>query len=173
MPGFGPSSELIWAIAEEVREVHRPFRSRGEHYGADVARRIEDAEATDDGQVRAGRDWQERMRGIAAEAFSEVDLLLTPTVAVRSKRIGEEMIGDRHYRAVLSYFSAVVNHTLHPAIAMPLTDTGAPPLSLQAIGPRGGEAMLLGFARWAESIGLSSFSVARSNSQQRGEDTIR
>jgi aspartyl-tRNA(Asn)/glutamyl-tRNA(Gln) amidotransferase subunit A len=173
VPGFGPSGELIWAIADEVREIHREFRQRGELYGDDVTRRLDEADATTDSQIRAGRDWQERMRQSLATAFAGHDLLITPTVPVRSKTIGEEMIGDRHYRSVLSYFSAVVNHTLHPAIAMPLTGTGAPPLSLQAIGPMGSEPLLLGFARSLQDAGISSFTVARSNPQGLGRDTIR
>ena len=173
MPGFAPSRELIWAIAEEVRGVHRDFRARGELYGDDVARRLDEAESTTDTQVRAGRDWQTEIRDILAGALRQYDLLVTPTVPVRSKVIGQEMIGDRHYRAVLSYFSAVVNHTLHPAIAMPLAGTGKPPLSLQAIGPVGSEPLLIGFARSLEDAGVSSFTVARSNRQTRGTDTIR
>jgi Asp-tRNA(Asn)/Glu-tRNA(Gln) amidotransferase A subunit family amidase len=83
------------------------------------------------------------------------------------------MIGDRHYRSVLSYFSAVVNHTLHPAVALPLTGTGSPPFSLQVIGPMGSETSRLGFARGLERSEISSFTPARSNSQDRGGDTIQ
>jgi len=172
IPDFGPSHHIMWAIAEEVREVHRPFRRRGESYGADVARRLDDAEKVTEAESRSGHDWQGRMRSALAEGFDRVDLVITPSVPVRSKTIGEEMIGEHHYRAVLSYFSAVVNHTLHPAIAMPLVGTGSPPLSLQAIAPLGGEAALLGFARTLESAGISTFAVAGSNSQKQGGDTI-
>jgi Asp-tRNA(Asn)/Glu-tRNA(Gln) amidotransferase A subunit family amidase len=163
----------MWAIAEEVREVHREFRSRGEIYGADVARRLDDAEATTDTEIRAGRDWQAMVRSRLTDALSGVDLLVTPTVAVRSKTIGEDMIGDRHYRAVLSYFSAIVNHTLHPAIALPLAGSGTPPLSLQLIGPMGGEALLLGVARRLEGVDVSRFTPAGPNPQQWGGGTIR
>jgi aspartyl-tRNA(Asn)/glutamyl-tRNA(Gln) amidotransferase subunit A len=171
-PGLGPSHNIVWAIAEEVREVHRPFRERGEPYGPDVAARLGDADKVTDAQARSGHDWQGSVRSGMAEAFDHVDLLITPSVPVRSKTIGEDMIGEHHYRAVLSYFSAVVNHTLHPAIAIPLTDTGSPPLSLQAVAPLGGEAALLGFARTLEAAGLSTFAVAGSNSQKQGGDTI-
>src|SRR5690606_34663867 len=132
LPEVGPTPLLQWAIAEQVQEVHREFRARGEKYGPDVLTRIIAAEEVTAAQAEEGRRWQLRMRDAFATAFQQVDLLVTPTVPVRAKVIGEEMIGDRHYRAVLSYFSAVVNHAQLPAIAMPLTDTGAPPLSLQA-----------------------------------------
>lgn len=163
VPEAVPSHHIMWAIAGEVREVHRQFRARGEPYGEDVAHRLEDADRVTDDELRQGREWQMMLKSRFAGALSEVDLLITPTVPVRSKVIGEEMIGDLHYRAVLSYFSAIVNHALLPAVAIPLAGTGSPPLSLQAIGPLDGERLLLGFARQLESEGISGFSVGRSN----------
>jgi len=168
MPDVGPSHHIGWALAEEVREVHREFREQGEVYGEDVALRLTDAEAVSEQEARAGRVWQGQMRSEFAGALSNVDLLITPTVPVRSKVIGEEMIGDRHYRAVLSYFAAVVNHALHPAIAMPVLGTGAPPLSLQAIGPIDGESLLLGFARQLERAGVVGFVVAEGGPEAPG-----
>jgi Asp-tRNA(Asn)/Glu-tRNA(Gln) amidotransferase A subunit family amidase len=76
------------------------------------------------------------------------------------KVIGEDSIGDRHYRAVLSWFTALVNHALHPAISLPLAGAGAPPVSLQAIGSLGSETVLLGFGRSLEAAGLVGFTVA-------------
>jgi Asp-tRNA(Asn)/Glu-tRNA(Gln) amidotransferase A subunit family amidase len=73
------------------------------------------------------------------------------------KVIGEDSIGDRHYRAVLSWFSALVNHALLPAIALPLAGTGAPPVSLQAIGPLGSETALIGFGRSLVDAGVAGF----------------
>ena len=163
MPEVVPSHHIMWAIASEARQVHREFRVRGEPYGEDVAHRLDDADRVTDEELKKGRDWQKMLRSRFSAALSEVDLLITPTVPVRSKVIGQEMIGDLHYRAVLSYFSAMVNHALHPAIALPLADSGTPPLSLQAIGPLAGETLLLGFARLLEMEGISGFTVAGSN----------
>jgi aspartyl-tRNA(Asn)/glutamyl-tRNA(Gln) amidotransferase subunit A len=163
MPDAVPSHHIMWAIAGEARQVHREYRERGEKYGEDVTRRLDDADQVTDGQLAEGRQWQTMLRSRFADALSEVDLLITPTVPVRAKVIGEEMIGDLHYRVVLSYFSALVNHALHPAIALPLAGTGEPPLSLQAIGPLDGENLLLGFARRLEREGISGFTIARSN----------
>jgi Asp-tRNA(Asn)/Glu-tRNA(Gln) amidotransferase A subunit family amidase len=87
-------------------------------------------------------------------------LIVTPTTPVMRKVIGEDMIGDRHYRAVLSWFTALVNHALLPAIALPMFGTGAPPVSLQAIGPLGSETALLGFGRSLVNAGLAGFSPA-------------
>lgn len=153
-------SQRIWnAIAEEVREVHRPFRERGEPYGEDVAQRLDDAEKVNTEEAAEARAWRQRLRDQFADAFATVDFLITPTVPVRRKVIGEERLQGRHYRAVLSYFTALVNHSLHPAIALPLAGSGAPPASLQVIGPRHSEAALLAFARRLEADGISRFTT--------------
>jgi len=157
MPGVIPAPELIDAIAGEVAEVHRRFRLDGLPYGADVARRVDDCLDTDPDRIEAGREWQMMIRRRFADAFGGVDLIITPTTPVIRKVIGEDMIGDRHYRAVLSWFSALVNHALHPAIALPLAGTGAPPVSLQAIGPLGSETALIDFGRTLEESGLVGF----------------
>jgi aspartyl-tRNA(Asn)/glutamyl-tRNA(Gln) amidotransferase subunit A len=157
MPGVLPAPELIDAIAGEVADVHRRFREEGLPYGADVAKRVDDCLDTSQDRIEAGRTWQQMIRSRFADAFEDVDLVLTPTTPVMRKIIGEEMIGDRHYRAVLSWYSALVNHALLPAIAVPLAGTGAPPVSLQAIGPGGSETTLIAFGRTLEESGLVGF----------------
>ena len=157
MPGVIPAPELIDAIAGEVAGVHRRFRQDGLPYGADVAKRVDDCLDTEPDRIEAGRAWQMMIRSQFAHAFEEVDLIITPTTPVMRKVIGEDMIGDRHYRSVLSWFSALVNHALLPAIALPLAGTGAPPVSLQAIGPLASETSLIDFGRTLEESGLVGF----------------
>jgi aspartyl-tRNA(Asn)/glutamyl-tRNA(Gln) amidotransferase subunit A len=160
LPEVLPGREIILAIAEEVTDVHREFRAQRLPYGEDVAARLEDCETVTPEKSQTGRAWQHLLRGRFADVFETVDLLVTPTVPVMRKVIGVDTIGDLHYRAVLSWFTALVNHTLHPALAMPLVDSGAPPVSLQAIGPMGSETGLLGFGRALESAGLVGFTPA-------------
>lgn len=160
MPGVGPSGLVVPAIAEEVREIHRAYRERGESYGEDVASRLSDSEAAGADVIADARQWQRHLRDSFASVFEEHDLVITPTVPVRSKQIGEEMIGDKHYRTVLSWFSYVANHALIPAIAMPLLGTGQPPLSLQAMASFDQEPLLISFARSLEGEGLSGFRPA-------------
>lgn len=160
MPDVLPDPKLIHAIAGEVSAVHGSFREQGLPYGEDVARRVDDCLATTAEQCQAGSEWQLMIRARFAEAFSDLDFLITPTTPVMRKVIGEDSIGDRHYRAVLSWFSAIVNHSLHPAIALPLSGTGTPPVSLQAIGPLGSETGLIGFGRSLERAGMVGFTPA-------------
>jgi aspartyl-tRNA(Asn)/glutamyl-tRNA(Gln) amidotransferase subunit A len=160
MAGVLPALELIDSIAGEISAVHRDFRAQGLPYGDDVAKRVDDCLATSLDRVEAGREWQKMIRGRFTEAFESVDMVLTPTVPVARKVIGEDSIGDRHYRAVLSWFTALVNHALHPAIALPLAGTGTPPVSLQAVGPLASETTLIEFGRSLVEAGLAGFNSA-------------
>ena len=161
LPDVHPSPLLWNAIALEVRETHRAFREQGLPYGEDVAKRLDDADAVGDEDVASGARWQEMIRNRFSDAFETVDLLMTPTVPVRKKQIGQDFIGENHYRSVLSYFSAVVNHSLRPAIALPLLGAGRPPASIQVIGPMHGEHDLIGFAAELDDAGLTGFTQPR------------
>ena len=108
-------------------------------------------------QFANARPLDEMVEAFAA-AFGRVDLLVTPSVAARRKVIGDDRIGDQHYRPVLSWFSALVNHAGLPAIAMPLTivaDSTLPPPSLQIIAPWWREEVLLALASRLENEGLA------------------
>jgi aspartyl-tRNA(Asn)/glutamyl-tRNA(Gln) amidotransferase subunit A len=165
MPDVEPSIQLWNAIAGEVREVHAGFRHRNEIYGEDVALRLSDADLVTEIEGAEAGAWQRQMRVRFSDALTTVDFLITPTVPVRRKVIGEDSIGDRHYRAVLSYFSALVNHALNPALALPVAGTarlrkGRPPVSIQVIGERGSDAALIAFGQSLESEGIVGFELA-------------
>ncbi len=65
------------------------------------------------------------------------------------------------YRRALSTFTAPVNHGGHPALALPLAAPAAfpndPPPSLQVIGRRGGEHLLLEIGLGLEAAGITAF----------------
>lgn len=164
MPGVVPSIELWHAIAPEAREVHAGFRQRGEPYGADVAKRLDDADLVTPEEVAIARKWQAMIRATFSDALQTVDYLITPSVPVRRKVIGEDSLAGRHYRAVVSYFSALVNHSLHPALSLPLTDSGGPPPSLQVIGNLRSEVDLIGLGRSLEGQGLVGFAESPAKS---------
>ncbi len=157
IPDAIPTRQLIDAIGAEVSEAHRGFRSGGQRYDPAVESRIEVAESVTPEATQAAREWQAMIRQRFADAFGTVDFLVTPTTPTRYKVIGQETIGERHHRAVLSYFSALVNHALTPALALPLADSGAPPSSLQVIGPLDSESSLIAFGRQLEDAGVARF----------------
>jgi Asp-tRNA(Asn)/Glu-tRNA(Gln) amidotransferase A subunit family amidase len=163
MPDTHPSHHLIGAL-EEVREVHREFRNLGKPYGKEVEERIISVEELSRDEIAAARDWQTMIRQRFADAFATVDFLITPSTPARRKVIGQDSIGEKHHRAVLSYFSAIVNHALLPAIALPILNSGAPPASLQVIGTVDSDPHLIGFGRWLEDSGIVGFTPAIANS---------
>ena len=170
MPDVEPSTMIAHSIAAEVTEVHHDFRERGETYGPDVLTRLEEAAHTNEEETRHARDWQSMIRNRFSDAFATVDLLITTTVPVRRKVIGEELIGDIHYRTVLSYFSALVNQSLHPAIALPLANSGTPPASLQVIGPLNSESGLLAFGHSLEEANVIRFTQAPKSSRMSRDE---
>jgi Asp-tRNA(Asn)/Glu-tRNA(Gln) amidotransferase A subunit family amidase len=168
MPDTFPTHQLIDAIGEEVSAVHADFRARGLDYDPAVGSRIEVAESVTPEAAAAARQWQATMRERFSDAFATVDILITPTCPARRKVIGEEGIGDKHHRTVLSYFTALVNHVLHPALAMPITNSGSPPASLQVIGPLQSEVQLIGLGHILEGAGVVGFTPAPANSPNAG-----
>lgn len=163
MPDTHPSHHLIGAL-EEVRAVHREFRLQGKPYGKAVEERIIAVEELSADEIAEAREWQEMIRQRFADAFATVDFLITPTSAARRKLIGQDTIGDKNHRAVLSYFTAIVNHAFHPALALPILNSGAPPASLQIIGPLDSEPGLIGLGRWLEDVSIVGFTPAPGNS---------
>ena len=160
LPEAHPPGLIGEAIAEEVTAVHSVFRARGERYGDDVAQRLEEAAEVTSGQVSAASEWQQMIRARFADAFATVDFLITPTVPVMRKQIGNDFIGEHHYRKVLSWFTALGNQWLGPALAMPLPGTGSPPVSLQVMGPLKSEPKLLALGRTLEQSEIVGFSPA-------------
>ena len=168
MPDAIPSRELIDAIGEEVSKAHQAFQTSADSYDPAVIARIDVARSVTPEAAAAARGWQVMIRSRFADAFATVDFLVTPTSAARAKTIGLEMIGDKHHRAVISYFTALVNHALHPALALPILGTGAPPASLQLIGPLQSEPALIGFGKALDDDGITGFTSPPANPPNPG-----
>ena len=159
MAPWGMIQELAGA---EAAHVHRPFRAQGKPYGPDVGARLDTAAQVTPAAYLEAQRWRAGLVERFAEAFARVSLLLTPGVAVRRKRIGDDLIAGQHYRPVLSWFSALVNHAGVPAIALPLAAEpnprpDVPPPSLQLIAPWWQEELLLGVAAHLEATGVVAF----------------
>jgi len=158
-PMLVPSRMITVSFQPEVASVHRRWYAEDPgRYGDSVRRRMAPVFDTDPDEYQAALAWRSALRGTFSRLLSEYDLLATPTVAARRKLIGvgdmETEAGPVEYRGALSRFSALVNHSTLPAIALPLTSPGAPPPSLQLIGPRWGEALLLGVGMALEEAGV-------------------
>lgn len=159
LPGITASSHQLAVIAPEVAAVHRAWREEGRPYGEDVAERIDGAiELSGDEQALAeGDSWRASITTALEEVTVDNKVVVTPSVADMDKRIGEDRIGDHHYRTVISWFSAPVNPTGHPAISLPLAGEGRRP-SVQIIGSPGSEPYLLALGRLLERRGVVGLS---------------
>ncbi|NNF69166.1 MAG: amidase [Acidimicrobiia bacterium] len=161
LPDLEPSSELAIGAYFEVAEVHRRwFTAEPDRYGPGIRSRIAATLDVTVADYRAALDWRARIGNSATRAFDSVDVLATPTVGAMRKALGEDTITidgtDHHYRAVLSQFTALVNHLGLPALAMPLASNGSPPPSLQLIGSSGSERELLAIGTELERVGIIS-----------------
>ncbi|MGB7860391.1 MAG: hypothetical protein WBM90_07830, partial [Acidimicrobiia bacterium] len=61
-------------------------------------------------------------------------------------------------------FSALINHSLHPALALPIADSGAPPASIQIIGPLWSEPNLIALGNELERAEVVKFQAVLPNS---------
>ena len=152
---LGPSPHQGPLIGREVAAIHAEWRREGRPYGADVGERIDAglALAQDPDALVAAERWQAEITAAMERITASGRLIVTPTVAAMDKRLGEDRIGDHHYRTVVSWFSAPVNPTGLPALSMPVAGQGRTP-SIQLIGPKGGEPALLAAARRLQEQGI-------------------
>ena len=160
-----------WSLSEEVTtprgaggashlDANHPDR-----YGPDVHLRLERALAMGPRERAAGLAWRARVRQALDDLLARCDAVLLPTTAVGRKEIGSDEVvteeGPLPYRRALSTFTAPVNHSGHPALALPLASPVAcpndPPPSLQLIGRRGEEHRLLEVGLALEAAGVVGF----------------
>ena len=108
-----------------------------EGIGADVRGRLQLGSAFDDAAVRAAwlaqRDWKATLERI----FTEVDVLVTPTLTVFPPPLeaGDDLLVSR--------CTLPVNLAGVPALSLPVPAGGALPASIQLIGPAHSEERLL------------------------------
>lgn len=157
-----PSGRINDALYAEVAVVHgKWFPSRADEYGPDVADRLSPAMAVTVAASVEAKQWRQELREHMFDLFRECDLLVTPAVAANRKLIGLDDVvvdgADMNYRQAFSTFSALVNHSGHPAIVLPLNETGAPPPAIQLVGPDWSEARLLEVGGVLEHAGIVQF----------------
>ncbi len=148
-----PTGEMTASIGPEVAAVHRRWREAGEPYGDDVGGRVDAALAVTVEEATAALVWRRRLTKALRGATGHTRVVVTPAVAAMAKHIGDDEIGGHPYRKVLSWFSAPVNQTGHPALSVPVAGSGLRP-SVQVIGPMWSESMLIEVANTLTVKGL-------------------
>lgn len=155
LPLLAPSPHQAAVIGVEAAAVHGDWRRSGKPYGDEVGSRVDAAIAVADDREaieEAGR-WRLDITRTLRAATADGGVIVTPTVASMDKRIGEDRIGEHHYRTVLSWFSAPVNVTGCPALTVPVAGPGRRP-GVQLIGDHHTEPYLVAVARHLEDLGL-------------------
>ena len=161
-PELVPDRNIFTIVGAEASRIHREWLTdRGMPYGGDVEERLRAALAVTEEGHRAARTRRESLRVRAGELFADYHLLATPAVGHPRKTIGLNYMDidgtPVFYRAVLSGFTALVNHLGCPALTLPLTAPGTPPPSAQLIAPWRREEMLLDAGIALEKAGLAGY----------------
>lgn len=158
LPNLVPFGRIAELAGAQVARLHREWVEKGRSYGDEVLARIRAALDVGVEDLVDALAWQAGVKDLARQAFSDVDLLVTPSVGAMRKEIGDDHVevdGERvPYRPSLSWFSALVNSLGVPAISLPTTGAGAPPPSIQLIAPWWAEETLIAVGRRLEREGL-------------------
>lgn len=147
------------AVSVEIAAEHAlRLATEPDRYGGDVAARLRAAQEVPEHYAVDVLAWDAAARLALDRLFEQFDVLATPTVGSTRKIIGADDIdidGEPvFHRLVLSSYTWPVNRTGNPALALPIPGSGEPPASVQLIGPRFGEAHLLGVGSGLEESGL-------------------
>ena len=154
-----PSTLGLPSAYFEAARIHRTrFEADPEAYGSDLQVRLTDALAVTADQYAEALEWRSRVRRALEACLADYDAIATPTTAALTKPIGVDELelttGRTGYRAPLSHFTALVNNAGLPAIALPISGSGTPPLSLQLVGLPWSERQLLTIGKGLENAGI-------------------
>ena len=154
-PIAAPRPEAIGPLfMHEVADVHRElFAENAELYGADVRIKLERCLEVTDAEAREAARRRDEYREAMDEAFDGLDLLLTPALPMVAPRIGAGGTGDLDVREALISNTIPFNALGWPALALPCgTAEDGLPASLQIVGRRGADALVLAAGRLLESL---------------------
>jgi aspartyl-tRNA(Asn)/glutamyl-tRNA(Gln) amidotransferase subunit A len=126
----------------EAAETHRElWAEHRDAYGANVAAKLERCFAVTDAEYASALRARDRYRDATQAIFTEVDLLLTPTLAFVAPPAEAD---DLEIRDAVIRFTYPFNAIGAPALALPCgpAELGLP-ASLQLAGPPGADALVL------------------------------
>jgi aspartyl-tRNA(Asn)/glutamyl-tRNA(Gln) amidotransferase subunit A len=149
--------EKVTSSQESVVSLRdRYFKTRGKLFGAEAKRRIIlGTYVLSSGYYDAYYDKAQRVRTLVArdfaEAFKDVDVLLTPVAPTPAFKIGEK-VDDPMAMYLADIFSIPLKLAGLPALAVPVKDVSPLPIGFQLIGKRWHEADVLGIGHYYEKI---------------------
>ncbi len=137
-------------FSREAADVHREqFAAQREHYGENVATKLEAALRVGEREAATAAQARERYREHIARLSAGVDLVLTPALEMVAPPSG---VGDLALRGRMIKLTYPFNVTGAPALALPVgtTEDGLP-ASLQIVGRHGEDARVLAVGRALEA----------------------
>jgi Asp-tRNA(Asn)/Glu-tRNA(Gln) amidotransferase A subunit family amidase len=138
----------------EVAEVHRDlFAENADRYGENVRRKVERCLELADAEIESARRRREEYSERCNELMADLDLLLTPTLAMVAPPLPQS---ELDVRVELIRFTFPFNALGWPALALPggRAEEGLP-ASLQLVGRPGDDALVLAAgAAFEASLGV-------------------
>jgi aspartyl-tRNA(Asn)/glutamyl-tRNA(Gln) amidotransferase subunit A len=142
------------AFMGEVAEVHRDlFAENADRYGENVRRKVERCLELADAEIESARRRREEYSERCNELMADLDLLLTPTLAMVAPPLPQS---ELDVRVELIRFTFPFNALGWPALALPggRAEEGLP-ASLQLVGRPGDDALVLAAgAAFEASLGV-------------------
>ncbi len=141
----------------EALKTHRPYRKRRAEYGDAVRVLLELGETIKASQLTAAKKVRARFTSALQKIWSQVDVLVTPTLPITAPLIGQEsvIIGvvQEEVRPCLTRYVRPFNITGVPAISIPCGRDGRGlPIGLQIVAAKRGESTILRAALALESV---------------------
>jgi len=145
----GPVAAAAYGLVHaEAREIHHEaLHTRPFDFGEDVHELLA-SPASDAATLKKAMHGCGALARTVREAFTNVDLMLTPTMPVAPVRIGQSRVNygdiEEHSEIAMLRFTAPFNATGHPALSLPCGFTAAGlPVGLQMVGQMLDDATLI------------------------------
>lgn len=150
---------MLCTIGPEALEVHRTLlQRRASLLPEDVRLRLEAGAFVQAADYVQAQHLRARLRGQLSAALEVADVVLLPTLPIIAPALDalDATVSDGAWttRSAMSRFTLLANLTGHPAVTIPWArDHAGAGIGVQLIGPRHGEAVLMGIAAALESSG--------------------
>ena len=138
-------SREAWETARDWIEATNP------RFSFEVAERYITARVVTDAQVEAGQEARQAVVKRMNEVAPDGAIVCLPTTVAPAPPLGQAMSERRELRAKNSMLTSIAGLTGRPQINLPLAEVDSLPVGLSLIGPRGGDELLVSFAREVES----------------------
>ncbi|MDD9798132.1 MAG: amidase family protein, partial [Alphaproteobacteria bacterium] len=126
-------------INAEVWQAYGRYLDTGK-IDKDVAKRLAMAKQTGAKEIEAAEKIRNQFTREVDDALTKVDVLITPSLPALPMKCHEALAGKQDLN--ISALARPFNVSGHPALSMPVPETGNRPIGLQIIAPKGKDEWL-------------------------------